>query len=63
MKLTRVEIPKVVGKITNHFGTIIFSICSKEFFINLIYFMISSQVCQEKKIMLKSELLRVLAHF
>jgi hypothetical protein len=32
MKLSRVEIPKVVGKIINHFNTIIFSICSKEFF-------------------------------
>jgi hypothetical protein len=63
MKLSRVEIPKVVGKIINHFNTIIFSICPKEFFMNLIHFMILFQKCQEKKIMLKSELLRVLAHF
>jgi len=32
MKLSRVEIPKVDGKTTRHFGTNIFSICSKEFF-------------------------------
>ena len=42
MKLSRVEIPKVVGKIIKHFDTIIFSICSKEFFISFINFMISS---------------------
>jgi dihydropteroate synthase len=32
MKLGRVEIPKVVGKTTNHFGTIIFNSRFKEFF-------------------------------